>query len=86
MWLGIEEVRLRSTVSKPVSQRFQKAASHEVFEDTGFNLGERVSHPKFEEGTILNFEGSGKNAIVQVNFDNFGMKRLVLTYASLTKV
>lgn len=82
----LEEVRLRSTVSKPVSNRFQKVPSHEVFEGTGFNLGDRVSHPKFEEGTILNFEGSGKNAIVQVNFDSFGMKRLVLTYASLTKV
>ncbi|MCY7295709.1 DNA helicase II [Alteromonas sp. a30] len=82
----LEEVRLRSTVSKPVSSRFQQVTSQGVFEETGFNLGDRVKHPKFEEGTILNFEGCGKNAIVQVNFDNAGMKRLVMSYASLTKV
>lgn len=82
----IEEVRLRSTVSRPVKNRFQPATSHVAFESTGFNLGDRVNHPKFEEGTVLNYEGNGDNARVQVNFDNFGSKWLVLGYASLTKV
>lgn len=82
----IEEVRLRSTVSRPVSRRFQQPTSHIAFESTGFNLGDRVNHPKFSEGTVLNYEGSGENARIQVNFDNFGSKWLVLGYASLTKV
>jgi DNA helicase-2/ATP-dependent DNA helicase PcrA len=54
----------------------------------GFNLGERVRHPLFGEGTILAFEGSGDHARVQVQFVNFehGTKWLVLSFAKLQKV
>jgi len=44
----------------------------------------RVSHNKFGDGTVLNYEGSGDSARVQVNFDDFGAKWLVLAYAKLT--
>ena len=81
----VEEVRLRSTVQRPVQNRFQPATSHDAFESTGFQLGERVAHPKFGEGTVLNYEGSGEHARVQVNFEAFGTKWLVLGYAKLTK-
>ena len=82
----LEEVRLRSTVSRPVSNRFQPASSHENFEEAAFKLGERVGHRKFGEGTVLNYEGNGSNARVQINFDEYGTKWLVMGYASLTKV
>lgn len=82
----LEEVRLRSTISRPVSNRFQPASSHEKFEQAAFNLGDRVGHRKFGEGTVLNYEGSGENARIQVNFDEYGTKWLVIGYASLTKV
>jgi DNA helicase-2/ATP-dependent DNA helicase PcrA len=54
----------------------------------GFNLGERVRHPLFGEGTILAFEGSGDHARVQVQFVNFehGTKWLVCSFAKLQKV
>ena len=51
--------------------------------DTGFNLGQRVQHSLFGEGTILNFEGSGAQARVQVNFESEGSKWLMLSYAKL---
>lgn len=82
----MEEVRLRTTVSRPVQNRFQPITGHTAFESTGFQLGERVSHPKFAEGIILNYEGSGEHARVQVNFDDFGSKWLVLSFAKLSKV
>lgn len=83
----LEEVRMRkTTVARPVTNRFNPATSHQVFEDTGMQLGQRVSHPKFLEGTIINIEGQGESARVQVNFDDFGSKWLVLSYARLTKV
>ena len=82
----IEEVRLRNTVSRPVQNRFQPATSHVAFESTGFQLGQRVLHPKFAEGTVLNYEGAGDNARVQVNFDSVGTKWLMMAYAKLTKV
>jgi len=51
--------------------------------DTGFDLGQRVYHQTFGEGVVLNFEGRGDNARVEVNFDSEGSKWLVLQYANL---
>ncbi|WP_438865330.1 DNA helicase II [Neptunicella sp.] len=82
----IEEVRLRTTVSRPMQNRFQPATSHSAFESTGFQLGQRVLHPKFDEGTILSYEGSGEHARVQVNFDSVGSKWLVVAYARLSSI
>lgn len=82
----VEEVRLRTAITRPVQNRFQPATSHMAFESTGFQLGQRVSHKKFLEGTVLNYEGSGEHARVEVNFDNFGTKWLMLAYAKLTKI
>ncbi|NVK54370.1 MAG: DNA helicase II [Alteromonadaceae bacterium] len=82
----VEEIRLTSTVSRPVPSRFSKAASHERMEQSGFTLGQRVSHRKFGEGVVLNYEGSGDHARVQVNFDDFGSKWLVLSFAKLEAV
>ena len=52
----------------------------------GFSLGDRVTHKSFGEGVILNCEGDGSNARVEVNFDSGGTKWLVLSFASLEKV
>ncbi|MDU0353145.1 DNA helicase II [Paraglaciecola aquimarina] len=82
----IEEVRLRTTVSRPVQNRFTATTGHTAFESTGFKLGERVCHPKFAEGTVLNYEGAGEHARVQINFDEFGTKWLVMSFAKLSKV
>lgn len=81
----IEEVRLRTKVSRPLQNRFQPVASHSAFDTTGFQLGERVIHPKFAQGTVINYEGSGEHARIQVNFDGFGSKWLVVAYAKLSK-
>lgn len=81
----VEEVRLKATISRPIHNRFSQATSHASFEETGFQLGEKVVHRKFGEGIVLNYEGSGEHARVQVNFDEFGTKWLVLAYAKLEK-
>ena len=49
----------------------------------GMRLGTRVRHGKFGEGTILNIEGQGPHARVQVNFERQGSKWLMLQYAKL---
>ncbi len=51
--------------------------------ETGMNIGQRVSHAKFGEGIIIDVEGAGDHARVQVNFDFEGSKWLVLNYANL---
>jgi DNA helicase-2/ATP-dependent DNA helicase PcrA len=53
---------------------------------SGWRSGQAVVHPKFGEGMIVNLEGSGADARVQVNFRNSGVKWLALEYAKLTAV
>jgi len=50
---------------------------------TDISLGQRVLHPKFGEGVVLNYEGNGPNARIQINFDSVGGKWLVMSYARL---
>ena len=40
-------------------------------------------HAKFGEGVVLNYEGEGRQARVQVNFKSEGSKWLMLAYANL---
>lgn len=83
----LEEIRLTTNVSKPTQMnRFGSAASHSAFENTGFKLGQRVVHDKFGEGTVLNYEGTGPQSRIQVNFDELGSKWLVTAYARLEPV
>ena len=49
----------------------------------GVGIGQTVSHAKFGSGTVIDIEGDGPHARVQVNFDDAGSKWLVLAYANL---
>ena len=49
----------------------------------GFRIGQSVMHPKFGLGVIVNAEGGGTDARVQVNFGVAGMKWLALAVAKL---
>ncbi|EJL6956474.1 DNA helicase II [Vibrio cholerae] len=83
----LDEVRMKAQVSRPTSTgRFSQTVVKESFNETGFNLGSRVRHPKFGEGTIINFEGSGPQSRVQVAFNGEGIKWLVTAYARLEKM
>ncbi|MCW8333106.1 DNA helicase II [Vibrio paucivorans] len=83
----LDEVRMKAQVSRPASSgRFSQTAVKENFNETGFALGSRVMHPKFGEGTIINFEGSGPQGRVQVAFNGEGIKWLVTAYARLEKL
>ena len=51
-------------------------------DDDALRMGQRVHHAKFGEGVVLQCEGSGDRARVQVNF-SAGAKWLMLGYANL---
>ncbi len=83
----LDEVRMKAQVSRPSSSgRFSQTVVKESFNETGFTLGSRVMHPKFGEGTIINFEGSGPQSRVQIAFNGEGIKWLVTAYARLEKL
>jgi DNA helicase-2/ATP-dependent DNA helicase PcrA len=52
----------------------------------GFRIGQSVMHPKFGLGVIINAEGGGSDARVQVNFGAAGIKWLALSVAKLEAV
>ena len=85
----IEEVRLKTAVARMGNQRLKNSGMGKVIKGkvevpkTEISLGQRVAHGKFGEGVVLNYEGQGSNARVQVNFDASGSKWLVLSYAKL---
>ncbi len=82
----LEEVRLNASVSRPVTARQPQRPSmfdHSEVPDTQIILGQRVSHAIFGDGIVVNYEGSGPKARVQVNFDAEGSKWLVVGYANL---
>ena len=83
----IDEIRLKATVSRTKVHRrngmHDSLSSGAEIPQTEISLGQRVAHGKFGEGVVLNYEGQGSNARVQVNFDAAGSKWLVLSYAKL---
>ncbi|WP_394175647.1 DNA helicase II [Thalassotalea litorea] len=83
----LDEIRMKNQAVKPkTTGRFANTISLDTFADTGFKLGQQVRHSKFGEGTVLNFEGSGAQSRVQVNFIEHGSKWLVVAYAHLTAI
>ncbi|HEY2035512.1 MAG TPA: 3'-5' exonuclease, partial [Steroidobacteraceae bacterium] len=91
----VAEVRPRLQVSRAITaaraRREQPAAPAIRFRTEeppppGMRLGARVRHGKFGEGVVLNVEGSGPHARVQVNFEQQGTKWLMMQYANLEPV
>ncbi|MGO1846328.1 MAG: 3'-5' exonuclease, partial [Halomonas sp.] len=83
----LEEVRLRGHISRPVTAS-RTAFAQQSIESSGdipsLHVGQGVEHPVFGEGIILNAEGEGARARVQVSFEGEGVKWLVLGFAKLT--
>jgi len=59
---------------------------HEYNQDLPrFVKGERVAHPTFGSGTVLEVTGFGPDLKVTVSFDSVGRKKLLARYADLEK-
>jgi DNA helicase-2/ATP-dependent DNA helicase PcrA len=80
----IEEIRPRLQVSRPVYVK--RSSSLDEQPASGMRMGSRVRHSKFGDGVVLNFEGNGPHARIQVNFERQGTKWLMLSYANLEVV
>ena len=85
----LEEVRMAAAITRPTQMSgrrggldLEQAVAHEV----GLSLGCRVAHPTFGEGVVLEVEGQGARARVQVNFDEVGSKWLMLSHVKLERL
>ena len=82
----VEEVRPRVQVARPLrspGSGRRRTAAADAGNELGIRLGQQVRHKKFGDGVILNYEGQGAHARVEVNFEDAGTKWLVLSYANL---
>jgi DNA helicase-2/ATP-dependent DNA helicase PcrA len=73
-------------VNNTISSSFSSANNRfgaDAEDDGEVYIGQRVSHKKFGEGTVIDIEGSGARARVQVNFDANGTRWLMLNIANL---
>jgi len=77
----VEEIRLRNEIRRPLSyQKPIKPHANTPRLNTGhtsWHVGQMVTHAKFGEGMVLNYEGNGPQARIQVRFGNGDSKWLV---------
>lgn len=79
----LDEIRPRMKLTQPVYQPLKEPEIEDMTHGIVLQVGQQVMHRKFGSGVVLDHEGSGQTARVQVNFENAGAKWLVLAYANL---
>ena len=83
-WLTPRFSKQRSEMVRAGGWSAPRAAAPSKPRDVGgFRIGQNVSHPKFGTGVIIDAEGQGTDARVQVNFGNHGVKWLAVAVAKL---
>ena len=80
----LNEVRPKVQVARPASLGANRVMGHAAIEAPPLKLGAMVTHARFGEGMVTDYEGSGAHARVQVEFAEAGSKWLVMAYANLT--
>jgi ATP-dependent DNA helicase UvrD/PcrA len=84
-WIGPAPRSFQDYQPAPLRARSQSApVLAATAASAGWRVGQNVAHPKFGAGVIVNCEGHGADARVQVRFSSGGMKWLALEYAKLT--
>lgn len=79
------EIQLRNAASHVTKIGKQNARyANQQSQSSQWRIGQNVMHAKFGSGIIVNYEGQGNDARVEVNFDGSGTKWLLLAYAKLT--
>jgi DNA helicase-2/ATP-dependent DNA helicase PcrA len=74
---------LSPQASPPVHPVMELGALRAEASRPGWRIGQSVKHAKFGLGVIIDAEGRGSDARVQVNFRDAGVKWLALEYAKL---
>ena len=78
----LSEVRMKASTQGLFSGGYASGGGLLEESANGMRMGQRVMHGKYGEGVVLQFEGNGERAKVQVNFAE-GAKWLMVGYANL---
>ena len=89
----IREIRLRGNINRAANfvqnNTFAKQVAKttaSILNDSSWKMGQKVMHPKFGQGTIVNVEGSGEATRLQIAFQGNGIKWLIAKMAPLEKL
>lgn len=82
----LKKINDAKSVSTTATQRTLSPSLTEQKGQAGFRVGQQVQHSKFGVGVIVQIEGQGADARLQVNFKDSGLKWLALEYAKLVRV
>lgn len=79
----LEEVRIKSKVTRPqLSTANFSSSLKEQPDNPAMGIGRRVMHHTFGEGTILQHEGRGEHARIQIRFEKAGTKWLIASFVT----
>jgi DNA helicase-2/ATP-dependent DNA helicase PcrA len=81
-----KSVSVRGASDDRRADRRGGAGIDEVDLDEGFRPGDTVLHPRFGRGMVVEVAPAGDDHEVSVDFEDIGMKHLLLAYAALVKV
>lgn len=85
----LEEVRLKARVAEPhmgrgtIAGLAKQSHTSQAQEAGGVQIGQQVSHHQFGEGVILQYEGRGEHARIQVRFEKAGTKWLIASFVTV---
>ena len=65
---------------------YQKPKTEPAMDMSGFKAGDRVMHRKFGKGTVISAQAFGKDAILVVDFETVGTKRLMAAFSKMEKL
>lgn len=68
---------------RPVSSTATQQSSNNTTKIPALEEGQRVSHTRFGNGTIVGIEGVGQDKKAEIDFDSGGIKKLLLKFAKL---
>ncbi len=67
-------------------KNFDNNNQKNITKNANYKIGDLVQHQKFGTGFVINYEGSGESARIEVNFKHYGNKWLILEYAKIVKL
>lgn len=80
----LSEVRMNGALQRPFGSSVgAESGLFDSNDEAGLRIGQRVAHGKYGEGVVMQMEGGGERAKVEVNFPGVGSKWLMVGYANL---
>lgn len=74
------------SLQNELMERKTAAAKQSAAASADYSEGDRVKHKVFGEGTIVSVKKMSNDAMLEVNFDSVGTKKIMANFAKLTKL